>query len=55
MSAQEDDRDHPYWAKVEKVIMVPVKVQYHDATGIVFGFTKPTLEDCEKALRTSKE
>jgi hypothetical protein len=40
-----------YYKATEKIVMVPVKVCYHEATDIVYSFVTPTLEDIENALK----
>lgn len=47
---QAENMSNEYWAKTEKTILVPIKVKCHVSTGTVFGFTPPTLQECEAAL-----
>jgi len=49
--AYDEEINHPYWDKTTKIVMVPVKITYHEPTGIIFDFTPPTLEDCSEALK----
>jgi hypothetical protein len=49
-----DARDHQwddYYAPKKMTILVPVEVEYHDATDVVYGFKQPSLDDVERALR----
>ena len=46
-----DDSDHPYWRREKKTVFVPVEVEYHPPTGIIYPFTLPTRDDVEKAFR----
>lgn len=43
-----------HYRPTRKVIMVPVVVDYHDATDVVYNFP-PTTDDVEEALKQSRK
>src|SRR6185369_9564200 len=56
MSDDNEDWDGgTYYDPTIETILVPVKVRYHDATGIVYGFTTPSRDDVENALKKKEE
>lgn len=48
------DPDAEYYKSTEIIVMVPVKVFYHDATDTVYDFDLPTRATIEKAFRQTQ-
>ena len=42
-----------YYDGTAIVIMLPIRVVYHEPTGVVFSYEKPNLKEIETALRTA--
>jgi hypothetical protein len=42
--------EYDYYEPRKMTILVPVEVEYHDATDVVYGFTPPTLDDVQNAF-----
>src|SRR5258708_32483425 len=43
-----------YYARTKMIIMVPIEIEYHEPTNVVFGFKSPTLTDIESVLMKSE-
>ena len=43
-----------YYARTKMIIMVPIEIEYHERTNVVFGFKSPTLTDIESVLMKSE-
>jgi hypothetical protein len=47
---------HKYYYEASvKTVMVPVIVRYHDATNTVYSFTRPSIDDVERALNVAEK
>ncbi len=40
-----------YYTAVSEILMMPVKVRYHEASDTVYDFDAPTLSQVEEALK----
>lgn len=47
--------NHEYYSPHEKIVMVPLKVSYHYATGVIYAYDKPSLDDVEKAMKLQEK